>query len=530
MGVRGKRLRRALEVTRVARRTHLLRVLREIGVVGDRPATREGAVRFREALEELGTTFVKLGQLLSSRPDLLPDVYIDELGKLVDEVPPIPYALLEPVIDRAVGLEHFATIQAEPLATASIAQIHEGLLKSGRQVVIKVRRPGVTEQVDVDLGLLRRTASLVEGRSETARLLQLRALTEELEIHLHGELDFREEAHNSELIAGVIAEYDSLVVPQVIHPYATEDVLVLEQIHGRKVEVDHGLEPEHAAALARTLFRAYIRQVTVAGLYHADPHRGNVLITDDGRLALLDFGLLGRLDDDTRASLALLLLAIAQNRADDVADMILTLSLTTVDSDEAAFVHDLRRKLPRYHWRPLAGIRTGEGLADLQRLCLQHGIALPTSFALVGKTLSQAEQIARTLDPTLDPVEILRREGWSVMANEAERRLEPSQLLALTFTQLQPLLRMPRRVSQLVHRIETGSLKVGIAPTELESFEHLLRSTANRVGAAMIVVGLLVSSALMARVSHAIAVIGFVFAAVLGVFMLWRIVRTPGGL
>jgi ubiquinone biosynthesis protein len=270
--------------------------------------------------------------------------------------------------------------------------------------------------------------------------------------------------------------------------------------------------------------------VTVKGLYHADPHRGNVFLTPDGRLALLDFGLIGRLDDDTRTSLALLLLAVAQNRADDVGDLILSLSQTDAESDEAGFVHDLRRKLPRYQWRPLSGIRTGEGLADLQRLALQHGIALPTSFALVGKTLSQAESIARTLDEELDPVQMIRNEGWSVMVQEAERRLEPNQLLAFTFTQLQPLLRMPRRVAQLVQRLETGSLKVGIAPVELEDFENLFRSTANRMGAAIIVAALLLSSALMARVNHTLAVVGFVAAAALGVYMLWRIMRTPGGL
>ena len=530
MAPKGNRVGRALELTRVARRTHLLRVLGEVGVVGDRPATREGAVRFREALEELGTTFVKLGQLLSSRPDLLPDVYIDELGKLVDEVPPVPYEEIEPVIAADIGLEQFTRIDREPLATASIAQIHRALLKTGREVVVKVRRPGVLEQVEVDLALLRKTASVAEGRSQTARLLQLGALTEELEVHLGGELDFREEAHNAELITGVVADYDELFVPQVIHPYVTEQVLVLEHARGVKVGADHGVEPEHAQRLARQFFRAYVRQVTVAGIYHADPHRGNVLLTEDGRLALLDFGLLGRLDDDTRTSLALLLLAIAQNRADDVADLILSLSLTTAESDEAGFVHALRRKLPRYHWRPLAGIRAGRGLADLQRVCLEHGIALPTAFALVGKTLSQAEEIARTLDPTMDPVELMRSEGLRVMAAEAERRLEPTQIAALAFTQVQPLLRMPRRMAQLVNRIESGSLKIAIAPTELESFEHLLRSTANRIGAALIVSALLVASALMARVSDTVALIGFVLAALLGLYMMWRIFRTPGGL
>ena len=530
MSEQGK-VSRAVEVTRVARRTHLVRVLREVGVVGAKPATHEGAVRFRMALEELGTTFVKLGQLLSSRPDLLPDVYIDELSKLVDDVPALPFEPLREVIDREIGLEHFTSIDEQPLATASIAQIHAALLKTGREVVVKVRRPGIVDQVQLDLELLRKTASIADRRSTSAQLLQLNALAEELEQHLLAELDFVEEAHNAELIAEVIEEYrDDLFIPAVIHPYVTEEVMVLERIEGTKVADAHGLDADRAAELAETFFKAYIRQVTVKGLYHADPHKGNVLITPDGRLALLDFGLIGRLDDDTRTSLALLLLAIAQNRSDDVADIILGLSLTDAESDEAGFVHDLRRKLPRYQWRPLSGIRTGEALADLQRLCLQHGIALPTSFALVGKTLSQAESIARTLDPSLDPVDMLRREGWNVMAQEAERRLEPNQLLAFTFTQLQPLLRLPRRMAQLVQKVETGQLKVGIAPVELEDFENLLRGTANRVGAAMIVSALLIASALMARVNHTIAVIGFVCAAALGLYMLWRIMRTPGGL
>ena len=318
MADKGK-VKRALEVTLVARRTHLLKVLREIGVVGDKPATREGAIRFREALEELGTTFVKLGQLLSSRPDLLPDVYIEELGVLVDDVQPLEFGPLREVIAEDIGLEIFASIDPEPLASASIGQIHAALLKDGRQVVIKVRRPGIVEQVALDLELLRKTASIAEKHSNTAQLLQLNALTDDLEQHLNGELNFLEEAHNAELIASVIEEYrDDLFVPEVIRPYVTERVLVMERIEGVKIEENLDIDPERASELARTFFRAYIRQVTVKGVYHADPHRGNVFLTPDGRLALLDFGLIGRLDDDTRTSLALLLLAMAHNRADDV--------------------------------------------------------------------------------------------------------------------------------------------------------------------------------------------------------------------
>ncbi len=530
MGQRGRRTRRALEVGRVARRGRLLRVLAEVGAVGDKPATREGAQAFRQALEELGTTFVKLGQLLSSRPDLLPDVYIAELEHLVDDVPPFPIEDARRIIDEEIGLELFARLDEKPLACASIAQIHSGLLRTGREVVVKVRRPGIVEEVALDLELLRSLTSFAENRSQTARLLQLSALADELETHLTAELNFVEEAHGSELIAQIVGEHDGLLVPEVIHPYVTESVLVQERVVGERVIEQHGLDSERASDLARQLFGAYVEQITVHGVYHADPHRGNILLTDDGRLALLDFGLIGRLDDDTRRALGLLLLALAQNRADDVGDLILGLSLTTLSSDEAGFVHELRRKLPRYHWRPLSGIRAGEALSDLQRIALAHGIALPTSFALVGKTLSQADSVARALDPELDPIELLEEDGMEVMLRETERRLEPSNLLALAYTQAEPLLRMPRRLVQLASRLETGTLKVGIQPTGLKELEHVARSVANRLGAAMIISALLVASALMARVNEGVALVGFILSVGLGLFELWRILRTPGDL
>ena len=333
MGARTARLKRAVHVARVARRGRLFRALREIGVVGSRPATREGAREFRRSLEELGTTYIKLGQLLSSRPDLLPDVYIEELGRLVDEVPPVPFEQIEAVVREDLDPDLFSRFDPEPIATASIAQIHRALLVNGREVAVKVRRPGVVAQVEQDLDLLRATARLLHRHSEAAQLVQVEALADELEVHLLSELNLEEEAYNAELIASLATDNANLVVPQVIRPYVTERVLVLELIDGEKVTSAHGLSPERAGDLARELFRFYVRQVTIEGVYHADPHRGNVLLTPDGRLALLDFGLLGRLDDDTRRSLSLLLLAVAQNRAEDVAELILSLSLTTLGSD-----------------------------------------------------------------------------------------------------------------------------------------------------------------------------------------------------
>jgi ubiquinone biosynthesis protein len=532
MGERMERARRALHVTRVARKSGIRQVLAEIGVRGKREATREGARSFRQALEELGTTYVKLGQLLSSRPDLMPDVYIEELSQLVDAVPPVPFAEIEAVILADLGGDVFTTIDPEPLAAASIAQTHRALLKTGREVVVKVRRPGIVEQVELDLSVLRSTAGFLAGHSETAQLLQVEALADELEVHLRQELDFVEEAHNTELIAGLVADYDRVLVPEVIRPHVTERVLVLEYIEGEKVEAGHALLPDDARELARQFFGAYVFQVVVEGVYHADPHAGNILLTPDGRLALLDFGLLGRLDDDTRRGLSLLLLAIAQNRADDVADLILSLSLTGMTSEQPGFVHEVRRKLPRFHWRPLSQISAGESLADLQRIALQHNIALPTSFALVGKTLAQADSIARILDPELDPIELMEEKSLEVMVIEVERRLEPTQLLAYLYTQLDPISRLPRKVAHVVSELEQGSFKIGIEPTGLGELEANLRSMANRVGASLIVGALLLASALVVRVHRFewLGIVGFCLAAVLGLYMVWKIIRTPGEL
>jgi ubiquinone biosynthesis protein len=530
MGARIDRMKRALHVTRVARRSGLFRILHEVGVTGSRPATREGARQFREALEELGPTYIKLGQLLSSRSDLLPDVYIDELGQLVDDVPPVPFADIDRVIREELDLDVFVHVDPEPLASASIAQIHRAQLANGLEVAVKVRRPDIEDVIERDLDLIRSTARLLDKRSEAAQLLQVEALADELDVHLRGELNLEEEASNTELIGGLVADWPDLTVPRVIRPYVTPKVLVLELLQGEKITDAHGLPPERAQELARELFRSYVRQVTLEGVYHADPHRGNVLLTPDGRLALIDFGLLGRLDDDTRRTLSLLLLAVAQNRAEDVADLILDLSLTTLSSDPAGFVHEIRRKLPRYHWRPLKDIRAGEALADLQRVSLRYGIRLPPSFALVGKTLSQADSIARTLDPELDPVALLEEDALGVMTEEAEHRLAPRALLSYAYTQLDAVSRLPRRVAQFVDRLESGTVKVGVEPTGLDPVRHIFASVANRLGAALIIVGLLIASALMARVNHTVSLVGFACSFALGLYMLWKIIRTPGEL
>ena len=316
----------------------------------------------------------------------------------------------------------------------------------------------------------------------------------------------------------------------MIRPYVTERLLVLERIGGEKVGPEHGLAAERAARARAGLLPAYIHQVTLEGVYHADPHRGNVLLTDDGRLALLDFGLLGRLDEE-RGRRSRRSCSPWRRTAPTTSPRSCSRSpLTNLDSDEPGFVHELRRKLPRYHWRPARGNpdRRGAGRPPADRP--PPRMRLPTAFALVGKTLAQADSIARTLDPELDPVQLIEREAYNLVLTEAEAQLEPGRLFANLYAQIGTLTRLPRRVGQIADRLEAGTLKVGIVPASLDDTEHMLRSVANRVGAAIIVVGLLISSALMARVNHAVSLAGFCLSAVIGLYMIWKILRTPGDL
>ena len=292
---------------------------------GSREATREGARAFREGIEELGTTYIKLGQLLSSRPDLLPDVYIDELSRLVDSVPPVPFAEIEAVILEDFGERRLR----QPRPGAARDRVDrpdaprppdDGPRRRRQGAAAGRRRAGRPRSLAPALDSRRLAAT----HSETAQLLQLEELADELEVHLRAELDFVEEAHNTELIAAARRGVRRA-------RRAASDPAVRDRARAR-ARVHRGREGRGGARARRRsappssraqFFRAYVLQVVVEGVYHADPHRGNILLTPDGRLALLDFGLLGRLDDDTRRGLSLLLLAIAQNRADDVADLIL---------------------------------------------------------------------------------------------------------------------------------------------------------------------------------------------------------------
>lgn len=313
----------------------------------------------------------------------------------------------------------------------------------------------------------------------------------------------------------------------------------MERVDG--VHVDDPLvarmDVERRADLASQLLRAYVRQLLVLGTYHADPHPGNILVRPvDGTLVILDFGLVGRLDDNTRGELTLVLLAMAENRASDMANQLLKMSSLTHRTDEQRFEQELRRLLPRYHNMGLAQIEVGHAIVQIQKLALQCGVQLPIPFALIGKTLSQVDHIARVLDPTIDPLATIRAETVPLMGEQLEAMLTPSALMSLVAPRALSLLELPDRAERLLSGIERGSTSISITP-QLDDAVAELRTITNRIVAAIVISATIIASALLMHVEDtrqilgypSLGFIGFVSAFVMGVLLIVRMLRSEGG-
>lgn len=535
---------RSLEIARILASRSTLRNARELGILGSAVPTPEGAREFRETLERLGTTFVKLGQVLASRPDLIGTLYADELASLHDDIAPLPWDVVRETVERSLGFtidEVFSRFDREPLAAASIAQAHAAVRRDTLQeVVVKVRRPDIAAEVERDLEILGGLARRADDRLDAARLLQVRSVADDLAWSLRRELDMRSDARNGELLAAALADHEQVRVPQVHADLVTEDVLVMEHVRGvHATDPSVALMlPEDRTMLAEGLLRAFVRQVLVDGVYHADPHAGNVLVDVERReVILLDFGLVGRLDDNTRLELGLVLLAMAENRAGDMSDMILHMSSTDSRADPQRFQNELRRLLPRYHGAALGQIDVGHAIIDIQRLALECDIGLPIPFALIGKTLSQVDSIARTLDPAMDPLEVIRGTSFAVLRSQVEDLMSPSALLAVLGPRALPLLDLPKRVERLMDGLERGSVSIGITP-HVEEAVGELRTITNRLSASIVIAASIVASALLMNVRGvgtiagypALGLGGFLVSFALAVIVILRMVRTEGGI
>jgi ubiquinone biosynthesis protein len=366
------------------------------------------ARHFREALDELGPTFAKLGQILSTRPDLLPDAFVAELATLQDHVTPLTEAEVVALMEQELHVpweDVFSGIEPQPLAAGSIAQVHRAVLADGSRVVVKVQRPTAERDILQDLRLLELFAEQAQDREVFKQVVDLSAVVEHLSTSLRQELDFRNEARNVARMREVVAPFPRLAVPHVYEDLSTARLLVMEEIQGRPVS--EAPEGEARAEAARQLLESYYHQVLSEGFFHADPHPGNLLWHDD-RIYFLDLGMAGEVEPGVRELLLLLLLAFWQEDDDFLADVLLMVAGDGVPRhlDVAAFREDLGRLAAGYRGVSLREIRLGPLLQQMTEISIRHGVRLPASLALAGKAFGQMQLATAELDPSLDPFDV----------------------------------------------------------------------------------------------------------------------------
>ena len=463
------RARRYAEVSNIARRNGLVRQVRVRPGSGGHERNVAFARSLRQTLEESGVSFVKLGQQMSTRDDLLSPEFITELRTLQDEVEPVPWALVRDLLAAELGApveEVFAQFEQGPLAAASVGQVHRATLHSGERVVVKVQRPGISRVVDRDLDIVLRVAASLEQRAGWARDVGAVNLAEGFAAALREELDFRVEARNLTTITASSALHrsrDQVRLPHLYGEFTTHRIMVMELLDGvplgraDAVIAERGLD---RTELARTLLRCLLRQIMIDGVFHADPHPGNILVQPDGHLALLDFGSVGHLDTELQGALQSLLVAIDRRDPAALRDAVLEITDDSPDIDGQSLERSLGRLMARNLSPGL--VLDGEVFADLFRMIAAYGVTVPAEIAVAFKTLTTLQGTLARLAPGFDVI----RESQGFTETEIAAQFAPVDLKEMAIKEvleLVPLLRrLPRRFDRITAAVERGQLSTNV--------------------------------------------------------------------
>ncbi len=502
-------------------------------------ASTSRPVHLRMALEELGTTFIKLGQILSTRADLLPPAYLVELTKLQDSAPPVSFEAIEEalVAELRQPIEAaFAEFDPIPLAAASIGQAHVARLWDGTEVVVKVRRPGVVEQVNEDLEILKELAATASRHLEFTEQYDLVGLVEEFSQTLRAELDYIREGHSAERFAQNFADDHRIHVPRVFWSLTTARVLTLERIRGVKINDLEKLDQQGTdrPRLAEYAANVVLKMVCEDGFFHADPHPGHFYIEQSGTIGLIDFGMVGILDERTQEILAQLLIAITEQNAEALVDVFLDLGVTRKRVDRASFRRDIERLLSSYWGLPLKELKVAALLNDVYAVMRQHNLHLPPNLALLLKTIIMIEGLGVTLDPDFQLTRLLKPYTERLVL----RQYSPLRLVRSFSRASLDLARlgteMPQQIRRMFSAAENGNFQIGMRPEGFDPVINRLERIANRIVLGVITAAFINGLAVLVSVyrppgwehwAWAVFAFGFLCALVLGVYLAWSILK-----
>ena len=530
----------------VVKRMGMAGVLEKAGRLLHWQAVEEGRLRMdvptrlRCTLQDLGPTFVKLGQVLTTRVDLLPPAWIDELGKLQNAVPALPWDTVLPQLREDLGAEPeavFARVEHEPLAAASLAQAHRAWLADGSAVVLKIRRPGIRDTVEADLRLLKHLAVIVEKNLPELRRYHPQRIVQQFSASLRRELDFAAECRNAERIAHNFAGRDDIVIPRVYWQWTCERLNVqecLEGVPGRDLAAVDAMGLDRVQ-LARTGAGLVLKMVLEDGFFHADPHPGNIFYMPDGAIGVIDFGMVGRVTEQRRFQIVRLLHGLVAHDSAAVAEVLADWTEENNDIDEVRLQESADVFVDQYRGVPLKDLRMGAMLGDVTAMLREHGLSLPADLALMIKAFLTLEGMGRQLDPDFD----MASEARPYLERAMLERFAPDVLVRRgrrTLSGLVDLLRdMPRDVHRLLQSARRGKLQMHIEVDTLRAFGEQVDRAANRLTMGIITASLVIGSSIVMNsvgggVSNrwlmALGVLGFVGAALCGVWILFSIWRS----
>ncbi|MCD6526587.1 MAG: AarF/ABC1/UbiB kinase family protein [Desulfuromonas sp.] len=496
-------------------------------------------VRLRMALEQLGPTFIKFGQLLSSRPDILSAEYITELNKLQDEVPPVDRAEIEQQLLKELGdspSSLFCQFSPQPVAAASIAQVHRAKLTDGTPVAIKIRRPGIEKTIATDLDILQGLANLFEKHGGEEQLFSPTEIIKEFRHTIYRELDFTKEGHNLVRFKDYFEDNPSISVPDVFWELSTDAVLTMEFIDGAKIsDISQLTQAGHdLKKIARNGAQAFFDQVFIHGLFHGDPHPGNVLVKANGEICFLDLGMVGHIDEDLRHQLTSLLFGIFKRDS----DLLLSVMLKSRDRSKEINISALKRELSEfiddYYQVPLEHINSFKLINEFVGLMRRHHIRFPSDLMLLAKALVTIEGIARQLDPSFNLIEQLQPTATALLQHRLSASnlgKEASQILR-SYTDVAKAL--PDEIKELLLRINSNNFKIDLEHRGLERLITDLDKSSNRLSFSFLIGSLIIGSSLIMQTDSgpdlfgfpALGLLGYTIAAALGLWLAFGILRS----